>query len=597
MTPANALPIPPRSHWTLETVCNFQFATAVDYAVINGIRPDTTREHLRELRSLGYVDTNSFGSLYLKSEPRWWVTTRGRNALLVNAPGHEDRAAIRYHMAGLGVMARRADVAALISRLTARLTPHITEPGTVFVHYFDSGPLDALIQYQGNRFVGVIYAGPSLARRNVWRRFRTLKEMPLTAGYLTMVLAPTIYDRNVFLNQISTLGDLKCVVSYTHTAVAATGAPWKAPGQKNWISYKQLAQDRVRSRVFTRDNTAVQIDDLELRFLDERTTPVRRVSERVDLNLPPLAKKLEVALGQWGMLARPAVMHKLGVSSPQLSGLLKKLRVLDLISTERIGGLTYYALSDSGISHRAAQDRCEPTALLDFLSTTPQWPVPAGAPPRDYIRSKRGSFIRQRLENRQHDDLVSALVNYLKVTLPKYSDYATGDVVPSMRSWYTFTPGDRLSQFQSALSNWRELPTDRPNVVKDKHVPIGFRPDAIAFLHSPTRASLILLLELEQSASTPLAWQDRLEVYMLYSLVRPEHVLPLLVVPSEASETIALRAQTRWRQAESARQWPVAITSLERLRRGPIDGPLWRVDATMAEGHSLLSLPRLLQRR
>ena len=595
ISPSYAL-IPKRLRWTFETIANSPFGTASDYSILDEMKTDTVREYIRDLRRLGYVNTKRFGTLYLKTAPRTWVTTRGANSFLQNSSNEDDIVTMRRNMAGLGVMARRADVAALVTRLAAKLTPYVKDPGTVFIHYLDSPPLDAVIQYQGNRLVGVLYAGPNLPRRSVWKRLKKLKELPITSRYLTLILAPTIHDRNVVFGQLSTLGDLRCVVAYTYAAVADTVAPWRVPDKDDWASYRDLGEEKIRSLVSTRDKSPVRIDDLELRFLGERSTPVRQVSERVDLNLPPLAKELAVLLGQWGLLARPAALPMLGVSSPQMSGLLRKLRACNLVSTERVGGYIYYSLSDTGISYRATHDRCDVNAMLNSLSPVRRWSVPAGAPLREDIRSRIGSYVRQRLANLKHDDYVSVYCAQCKtITWP--SEYEIGDVVPSTRSWSTFVPGKRLSTLQSALTAWRERPTDRPNVLKGEWDSVGFRPDAILFLHSPTHASLMLFLEVELTASTPLAWQDRLELYMLYSLVRPSNIIPLFIVPSEAHERQALRTQSRWVQADQGRRWPVAVTTMERIRANLVSGAIWRVDAGTAECHTLLALPTVLQRR
>ena len=591
MTPMN-LKLPDRSALALAAVGNTAFASALDYGTICGVKPDTLRAYLRELETLGYAQSTHFGTPDLRSEPRWWSTTRGYEARLANAADETARAEIRRDWAGLGAMTRRPDVAALIARMTAFLCRHVKDPGTVHIHYFKTPPLDCLVEFVGHRFVTVIYAGPTLPRRSLRKRLKKFSELPIASKYLLLVLTPTVFDRHVCHGQLRTLG-LNGVVATTSAAVEGKLICWRDPKEEGWLGYRDLAEKRLTPRHWTSDESPVRVRQLGLTYLPERRTPVRRVDQAADLNMSPLAKRFLVLLGQWVMLDRDSAVAMLGVSASQFSGLLRTLRVLDLVATEDFDGITYYALSDTGISHRSAQDRRDAEAMLKTLGTARRWDVPAGASLKHDIESRRGASVRKFLTNRVHENFTTEAIGYLNTEVPEVSDWRVSAIIPAKRARITVTPGERISTFRSELISWRKLSTDRSAVNRDSV--IQFFPDGVVYLSNQDRGNLRILLETEFKASTAREWQDRLEKYALYSLVRPSYDLPLMVVPSPAEESTALWLQTRWVWSYFSRRWPIALTTVELVQTMPITGQIWRVDVTDQERHSLLSLPDIIR--
>ena len=591
MTPKN-LGLPSRSASTLAAVGNVPLASALDYATICGVKPDTLREYLRELKTLGYAQSTHFGTPDLRSEPRWWSTTQGYEARLANAADETARTEIRSDWAGLGAMTRRPDVAAVVARMTALLCPHVTEPGTVRIHYFKAPPLDCLIEFDGHRFVAAIYAGPTLPRRSLWKRLKRFSELPIASKYFLLVLTPTVFDRNICEGQLRTLG-LNGVVATTSAAVEGKLICWRDPKEEGWLDYRDLAEKRLTPFHWTSDESPVRVRQLGLTYLPERRTPVRRVDQAADLNMSPLAKRFLVLLGQWVMLDRDSAIALLGVSASQFSGLLRTLRVLSLVATEDFDGTIYYALSDTGISHRSAQDRRDAEAMQKTLSTARRWDVPAGASLKDDIKSRRGASVRKFLTNRLHENFTTEAIGYLNTEVPEVSDWRVSAIVPAKRARFTVTPGERISTFRSELISWRKLSTDRSAVNRDSV--IQFFPDGVVYLSNPTGDTLRILLETERKASTAREWQDRLEKYALYSLVRPSYDLPLMVVPSPAEESAALWPQTLWVSSYFRRRWPIALTTVALVQTMPITGQIWRVDGFDQKRHSLLSLPDIIR--
>ena len=581
--------IPVRSAVTLATVGNIAFASASDYAMICGVKPDTLRSYLRELKTLGYVQSTHFGTPDLRSEPRWWSTKRGYEARLAIATDETTRAEIRRDWAGLGAMTRRPDVAAVISRTTALLCRQVNDRGTPRIHYFKAPPLDCLIEFARHRFVAILYAGPTLPRRSLWKRLDNFGKLPIASRYLLLVLTPTVFDRNICRDQLRTLG-LNGVVASTGAAVEGDLPSWLDPRQEGWLDYAALAENRLVRLHWTSDERPVRASQLGLTYLPERRTPVRRAGQAADLNMSPLAKRFLVLLGQWVMLDRQSAIDLLGVSASQFSGLLGTLRGLGLVATEEFDGITYYALSDTGISHRSAQDRRDAEAMQTTLSTARRWEVPAGASLKDDIKSRRGAAVRKFLTNRVHDTLTTEVIGYLNTEVPKVSDWRVSAHIPAKRARITFTPGDGV---RWGLIGWRKMKTDRSAV--DGNSEIQFFADGVVYLSNSSGNTLRLLLEVERKASTHREWQDRLETYVLYSLVRPSYDLPLMVVPSPAQEQVAIWLQTLWALSQPWRRWPIALTTVELIRTMPISGQIWRVDWFDQSQHTLLSLPDIMR--
>ena len=593
MASTASLVIPDRSLRTLEMVASAPFGPAQDYARFEDLHPDRVREKLRELYALDYVDCHSFGTYTLRSERRWWLTTHGYRALLENAQDEARRAMVRRHWSGLGVMARRADVAAVVTRVVARLAPYISGPSPIRFHYFNSGPLDCVVELDGHRFISVIHAGPALRRRSVWARLKTLKEMPFASNYPLLILAPTIFDRNSFLAQIRTLG-LNGLVAMESAALDGGVLCWLAPDTKEWVSYKDIAQKRLMSRYFTKDESPMRITDLELSFLDERTTPVRHIKESPALNLSPLGKRLLDTLIHWPSLDRDDAINMLKITGPQLSDLLRSLRALDLITTEEADGVTYYSQSDVAISYTSARDRCDPSAILDLLSVSRRWEVPPTASRKQVIASYRGSLIRSILANREHDSLVTEAMGYVTCELANHSDWRVIQSLPPRRARIALTPDRSIDTLRSALNLWRVLSTKRSGIAQDRSIVVF--PDALIYVIAG-RTTLRIVLEVELTATTRGEWQDRLESHVMHSLLRSPAQFTLFVVGSSNSEATALAAQTRWVQTVPKRRWPVATTTVDLLRDRYVTDPIWRVDASSEERHSLLALPDLMNER
>ena len=595
MLERNAFPLPRALHPTLFYVAHTSFGTAADYAEISYRKINTLRGHLRQLKALNYVASKSFGTPDLESTARWWSLPRGFRALEENAANERDRAWPGSYMAGLGVMARRPDVAAVIARLVAQLAPHVPAPKQYTnLNYVKSGPIDAVAAFPGGRYVLIFYVGLGLPRTSVWDRLKKLQELPVARRYLCLILAPTIHDRNIILSQLRhrQLEGLNCVVSTTHISVTTTGG-WLDPRQHGWITNKDLCQSRLSAFIFPDEDRRVSLRDLNLEFLRPRKTSVRGIAADVDLRLPPNAKKLLILLWNSPVFNRQDVMNVLGIhSEPQFSGLLRRLRELDLIVTEHIDGDAYYCLSDQGISHRATQDRCDVTAMRDRLSPTRRWPVPPGASLEADIKSRRGRVLRRAMRNIQHNSGVTKVVGQLCTEMGGHPRWQIGDILWPTRTRMSFTPGSRLIDLGWDLLDWRVHNTHRPDL-KAKDQLIQFVPDAMVFLHSDNR-SICALIEVELNASTPREWQDRLETYALYSHMRSSDYLPLFIVPSAGDEANVLLAQTQWVEANRARRYPVAVSNFDQIKGHGVTGPIWKVSSSTTDRHTLFELMQVM---
>lgn len=595
MPSAKRLHIPDRSAPMLGTLSNIPFGSAQDYANIEGLRVDSVREYLAELRDLGYAACRHYGTPELRSERRWWVTTSGYRALEAKYDYDEARAMYRRDLAGLGVMKRRADVAAVVTRVIARLAPFALgsfpkSPPHFVLQYFRAGPLDCLVGIDAEWYLGIVYAGSSLRLRSVRKRLEALKSLPLASKYHVLVLATGLFDRDVVLDYLRTLR-LRGAVAVAGAAVGGSQSCWLSTESNGWVSHETIASRYFTSLVFERSGRSVIDEDLELPFLRERTTPVRHIAEVASLNLPPLTKKFMAILVHWPMLSRGAALNVLGVSRPQFSDLLRQLRGLDLVATQDIAGDLHYALTDRGISYASARDRCDSTAMLDRLSIQRLWDGAASSQQNDKSR-RRGSLIRTFLKNYRHDCIAMGFMGKLIAGL-KNTGWTVTDTLPPRRARIVLKPGDDIYELQSALTSWRVLPTDSPDVREHRN---AFFPDGVFYLHRGGDVVRVLL-EVEFGATTVGAWQSRLETYVLRSVTEPSGDLPLFVIGSASSEALALAAQTAWVQTARSRAWPVATTTVDLLQTESVTAPIWRVHSRSERRVHLFSLPQFTQLR
>ena len=434
--------------------------------------------------------------------------------LLETATTDTERVRVRQDLAGLGVMKRRADVSAFITRTAARLIPHVSNPGRARFHFFDAGPLDCLLELAGNRFFGIIHAGSALPRRSVWKRLKPVAET-VASEYPLIVVGPSIFDRDIFARQISTL-ELNGLVATTSAVANTKLIPWWDPQTSDWVRDKDLAT-RLKSLVFTEDQRPVKVTDLGLPLLEERTTPVRKIHESAALNLPPTAKRILDLLVHWIILQRDDVLGLLTITSSQLSDFLRVLRSRDLIETESFSGSICYYLSDDAISYLSARDRCDASAMLNLLSGARRWDVPDRASRKQLISSRKGSLFRSTLHNRDHDGMVTEALAYMVDELSTNTDWKVIQYLPPRRARLSLTPGRNIGKLRSALRDWRVRSTKRKPIGERKSITVF--PDALTYIETG-KATLRVALDVEFTATSAAEWQDRLEAHVMHSMMR-----------------------------------------------------------------------------
>ena len=585
MSSINRVDIPDRYMSMLDTVSNTPFGSARDYASVTHLSVDSAREYLRELEKLGFVSNRHFGTPELASERRWWASMSGYRDLLTEFPHHADQSRIRREVAGLGVMKRRPDVAAIITRLVARLAPFtVARRANSLPHfqlnYFNAGPLDCLVEVDTNRFLGVICAGPFLRGTSLSRRLNMLKKLVRASRYNVLILTAGVFDREVALRQLHD-GGLRGAVAAAAVAVGENNLCWRSLESERMLSHWAVASRYFTSLHFVKSGRLVVKHDLDLPFLPERRTPVRNVGQVAALSLPPLAKRFMVLLGYWPLLPRDAALNMLRVSAPQFSDLLRRMRDLDLVATDEIDGAVHYSLSDAGIAYASVRDRRDGVAMLDTLSVE-----------RREDGARRGSVIGDLLSKWRHDRLVTEAIGNLAGAL-RGSEWRITETVPPRQGRMAIKPDEDVYEWQADLSNWRVLATDGIELFKDRE--IDFYPDAIVYLSSGGD-TIRILFELELSTTTVGAWQKRLEKYLLHSFRRQPGDVVLFVIGSSASESLALAAQTGWVRADRSRSWLVATTTVDLMQTKAFTSPIWRVDAADSERLPLFSLPRLMRR-
>ena len=584
MAPHQTLDIPPHLDATLRVLSRFGFSAPRDIAALSAQEVDTVRSHVKALERCGYARGRHFGTPYLRTEKRWWVADRGYRAEIAAADNAAQAHVIREERAGLGAMVLRPDAAALINRVVATIVPHVEDTSELYTSYFDSGPLDLLLEFSKDRFLFFMYVDQALRRRRVWTRLKELRELFTGSMYHTVVITTTSKDRLFASNWLRNLS-LPGSVGTVHHVLNPGLQPWWNWEEEKWEDSAGVSS-QVGYRTYTETGKRVPVTDMQLPFIGPRTTPVRGVATAAALNVPRRAKEIVELLHLWPKTARSSLKTILGVSSSQLSDHLRPLRERGLVATERQGRVMYCLLTRDGIKQVADRGAASSRDLYNLLSP-------------DYIKDERGrtvregTLVRAREGEPEHHDLVMESIGLISTAIRKETVWKVAGLIPPRRGRLPFSPGDRVEDFRDALFDWIPQASRRRQLNTNTELVIF--PDATIEVEDQTSARTDLLVEVELSSATEAEWRERLERYVLYSLMRPSSCLPLFVVPDNYIELTVATLQTHWVLQADTRRWPAAFTTVSRLRNRGADGNTWRVDARTSLAHPLRSLPALMQ--
>ena len=585
MAPKTTLDIPPHCMLTLQALGRFGFAAARDLAALTGQDVDTVRSHLQTLERYGYARGRYFGTPYLRTEKRWWAPDRGYRARIAAAATEEEANEVRGERAALGAMVLRPDTAALLNRVASQIAPHVEDPAPIFSDWFDAGPLDLMIQFADDRFLFIVYADQALRRPRVWKRLRELRELFTGSMYHTMVITTTSRDRLIATAQLKNLNLPGSVGTVDHVLNPGL-SPWWDWQAAKWRDAAGVAS-QVRAKTYTATEKRVTLSDIQLPFMEPRTTPVRGVATAAALHISPLAKRILELLQLWPKTARSSIMSILGCSSSQLADQFRPLRRHGLVVTERQGRIMYCLLTPRGIKYVGDRGRASPRELYRLLG-------PA------YVEDERGRTVREgslvrALEGEpEHHDLVMESTGLVSKAIRNDPEWSVAGLIPPRRGRLPFKPGPRASQFRGALQDWIPQASRRRQLRENTELVIF--PDATIEVEDQAAGRTELFLEIELSSVTETEWRERLERYVLLSLFRLPSQIPLFVVPNTQIEMTALKIQTQWVLRSGARRWPAAFTTADLLRARGADGITWRVTSENNYGYPLRDLPKLLLR-
>ena len=581
----NPLLIPSHTRATLQGVSRFGFAAARDLAVLTDEEIDNVRRHLRILTRYGYARGAYFGIPHLRTEKRWWAPNRGYKALIASVADETEFAnSIREDRAGLGYMVLRPDVAALITRVVSLIVPHVEEAFPVWPNWFAEDPLDCLIEFGGERYLFILYADQALRRPRVWKRLKKIRALFNGSCYLTLVLTTTTRDRIVVTNQLQNLKLPGAVGTIAHVLNPRLKGFWSTEAKK-WWGLADIAAN-IRPLTYRATGERVTVHDIELPFASARSTPVRGIVTAAALNIPPLAKRILDLLHLWPKIPRTSLHSILVVRSSQVSDLLRILQEHGLVRAEWDRGVKYSLLTQTGIKYVADRGRAETRELYKLLSP-------------EYIEDERGRTVRKGTLLRSiesepdHHDLVMEALGSLASGIAGQTPWTVEGMIPPRRGRLAFTTGEWAGRARSAIASWYSPSRKHPEVKENsRHI---IFPDATIEV-SAASTLYQLLLEIERSATSITEWRDRLQSYALSSLVRPSFSMPLFIVDSTEKERALLQVQWRWTMLADPEVWPVACTTVARLRSQTAVGKIWRVDGQTSDLFALVDLPAAMSR-
>ena len=542
----------PKMGETLVFLARMSFSSATDLAILRNEAIRTTAGRLGRLLKLRMVDCCRHGTTSQSWQNRYWVTTRGlRTAVqqgFISEAEANRSAAITQSLSG------RVDAAAAINRVATDLLLDSDTDGEI-IHAPVRHPYDALIRV-GPSWAALFRQSHTQSRASLRERIDRHVGDPKFA----LILTPTIVDRIAIGDHLARNGKIGACMS-TEGVVGSVpdgATSWFRPGGDH------IMDQRIPG--------LFNVCNPQIPYVRGRASPLRSISRgfqhRTDVT------RLLNSLVEWPLIRSNDLMNILGTDRRTLSGTISRAGAL-VESRRRFlrrdGDDVRLCLSSEGIDHVAGRDLVKASDLHSKLSVEYD---------RNYSTPYRGSRIRQWVRQSLHDDYAAATTGHI-IRLLK-PEWTICQVTPPPRSAMFVRPGSsyRAGAAPRYIDEWRQHTSARPPRRLTEKTVVAFRPDVMVIVERRLAHPLLLLLEIERTARTLSELERRLETYLIFSLLRPDHdrarFLPLWVfddLTQEAGAWILIREWCR----RTGRKPFIATSTVERIDRLGIHTRVWRV--------------------
>ena len=556
------------------------YASADEFAAINGWSKEKVRKDFRALRQAGYVDRASHTCIALPGpRPRHWVTNEGEAALRAqHIPERYLRRVASYrHVARR--LRPRLDTVAIAMNLAAGFSA-LTGTLPCIRIALRRHPLDAIINVDMDRYIGIIHQGTLLPRPSLQDRMRRHVNSSNRA-IPVLIIVPTLLDRDAA--EWFFIPDGLGFVAVEDVALLHSENVWSPAYEGELCSLEEVLRqiprpDEARQGSFDVPPLPAP-KKMSLEGTDQHPMFALRLRSKQLMQLLPDHPFVSRDALRSGMLTTGTPLSERDVSHV-VGPLLKR----GLIVSERIRGVLRYSLSNSGIDLMARAHRASGPDMIGRLSPEE---VPILNRRGEWHPGRWGSVIRRWERHATHEEMVTEVISLATAEIAD-SRWTLDEVDVAPRTRLSFVvPVKRIMAVSSARRRWTDLAGgERASSLQD-YTPLRFVPDASMLMEDYATVGTIheglrLYLEIERRARTRMALVSRLLTYLTWSLVRdvPDrtHGLGILFVFQAVSqEAVTLHLMSRWLARYQGRPPFLATTTFEGLQKDGFLGPAWSV--------------------
>ena len=323
---------------------------------------------LRGLRRRRLVAGQPVSTPWTATACRWFLTPSGVEAVaaITNVPLKETLTVRPVSAHWVRLLAERMDAVAPIYRLVSELAG-VT--GIRGFHWYRGHPLDALVQLEGGRLLGIMREGRSALPSHLGQRLRSLmqRRRPDTIVVLapdslrlqdwTRMMERTPIAAFLVLEEDLMLGDDDCTDIYR---IPSDPDPWPLRRAVRLARGGAVPAEEPLRRV------SPPPEDIQraAREVAERGMPLSGEVFLLPLALDAGSKRVMDLIALWPLMSLADLKDMLGVSRARALQLLDRPLRLGLVVRIRHDGRTRYVLADRGLAFHARRDRLATSQAL-----------------------------------------------------------------------------------------------------------------------------------------------------------------------------------------------------------------------------------------
>ena len=363
---------------------------------------------LRGLRRRRLVAGQPVSTPWTATACRWFLTPSGVEAVaaITNVPLKKTLTVRPVSAHWVRLLAERMDAVAPIYRLVSELAG-VT--GIRGFHWYRGHPLDALVQLEGGRLLGIMREGRSALPSHLGQRLRSL--MHGRRPDTIVVLAPDSLRLRDWTQMMERIPVSSFLVLEQDVMTGGDGdAIYHVPSDPDpWPLRRavRLARGGAVPAEEPLRRVSPPPEDIQgaARDVAERGMPLSGELFLLPLALDAGSKRVMDLVALWPLVSLADLKDLLGVSRARALQMLDRPLRLGLVVRIRHDGRTRYVLADRGLAFHARRDRLATSQALR------RWSPSLGTPELPFSwQSVRGSRTRQLARHMGHTTAVHSFM-------------------------------------------------------------------------------------------------------------------------------------------------------------------------------------------